>query len=202
MPYVCSWENSIQHAFIRYLLWTNTTLGKISIGLRDLQNRIRHNLVAEGDVCNRSLLQRLQAVRSPGIPRSSHCKRHLVFFGATVKGILWPGVSSLQILTSLPKSEMKGIHLTLERVPCDDNSQCQGLLRDKIREQKNIRKKQICYSLTWFSYLRSFTFKKNISLFRRFLKNSEFLDGKSISWKVLSYLENDFLSPMAKEPLF
>lgn len=117
--------------FSMHLLGTyceqSTIPGKISIGLRDLQNRIRHNLVAEGDVCNRSLLQWLQAVRSPRIPRSSRCKRHLVFFGATVKGILWPGVSSVQILTSLPKSEMKGIHLTLERVPCDDNSQCQGL---------------------------------------------------------------------------
>lgn len=35
----------------------STILGKISLELRDLQNRIRHNLAAEGDVCTHSLHQ-------------------------------------------------------------------------------------------------------------------------------------------------
>lgn len=48
----------------------STILGKISIGLRDLQNRIRHNLVAKGDVYDQSLLQRLQGTESHRISRS------------------------------------------------------------------------------------------------------------------------------------
>lgn len=71
--------------FSMHLLGTyyeqSTILGKISIGLTDLQNRIRHNLVAEGDVCNQNLLWQLQGIKSHRIPRSSLCKRHLVFLG-------------------------------------------------------------------------------------------------------------------------
>lgn len=32
----------------------STIVGQVSIGLRGLQNRIRHNLVVEGDVCSQS----------------------------------------------------------------------------------------------------------------------------------------------------
>lgn len=56
-------------------------LGKISTGLRDLQNRVRYNLVAEGDVCNQSLLQWLQGVKSHRIPKSLHCKCHKYSLG-------------------------------------------------------------------------------------------------------------------------
>lgn len=35
----------------------NTILGKVYLGLRDLKNRIRHNLIADGDVYNQSLYQ-------------------------------------------------------------------------------------------------------------------------------------------------
>lgn len=140
MPYVCSWEIK----FSMHLLGTHceqsTILGKISTGLRYLQNRIRHNLVVEGDVCNQSLHQQLQGIKNPRIPRNSHYKRHLVFWGATLKGILWPGVGSFQILKSSPKSEMKMSIKPQKWFPVTTLN-IRVYLRDKIGEWKNVRRK-------------------------------------------------------------
>lgn len=127
----------------------STVLGKISLGLRDLKNRIRYNLVAEGDVCNQSLHQWLQGVNIIGFLEILIAKRHLVFYGATVNRILWQGVSSFQILKSLLKAEIKDVHPTLEKVPCD-NPKYEGTFKAPDLTEEECKEKAQ-FALAWMN---------------------------------------------------
>lgn len=171
----------------------STVLGKISLESRDLKNRIRYNLVAEGDVCNHSSHQWLQGVNIVGFLEILIAKRHLVFYGATVSRILWQGVSSFQILKSLLKAEVKDVHPTLERVPCD-NPKYEGTAKGPdLREEECKEKAQ--FALAWMNFFSegAWNIKKPVSVWgfkkkiHNFLEASQSLQKLCHIWRKVSF---------------